>query len=111
MKTPEGCTAMDSVMMLYSFAPFTMPNAFSPNGDGYNDQFRPVTVPEKVSSFSMYIYNRWGQQVFATKDMGTGRDGSIDGSPAPRGVYTYIISYSNAASETRKKSGMVTLVR
>jgi large repetitive protein len=83
------------------------------------DEFLLVSVPEKINSFTMYIYNRWGQQVFATKDLGTGWDGSIDGRfgsaqrdiVAPRGVYTYIISYSNAASETRKKTGMVTLIR
>jgi len=111
MQTEEGCTSSDSLMMLYSFAPFTMPNAFTPDGDGKNDTFRPVTIPEKISSFTMYIYNRWGQLVFSTKDLSTGWDGKINGSPAPLGVYTYIISYSNQAGEERKKTGMVTLVR
>ncbi len=111
MQTEEGCTSSDSLMMLYSFAPFTMPNAFTPDGDGKNDAFRPVTLPEKVQSFSMYIYDRWGRQVFATKDLGNGWNGIIDGNPAPLGVYTYIISYSNQAGEVRKKTGMVTLVR
>ncbi|MBK7211808.1 MAG: gliding motility-associated C-terminal domain-containing protein [Bacteroidales bacterium] len=111
MKTPEGCMATDSIMMLYSFAPFNMPNAFTPDGDGKNDVFRPVTLPEKVQSFSMYIYDRWGRQVYATKDLGNGWNGSIDGKPAPVGVYTYIISYGNQTGEVRKKTGMVTLVR
>ncbi|MBK7174998.1 MAG: gliding motility-associated C-terminal domain-containing protein, partial [Bacteroidales bacterium] len=111
MQTEEGCTSSDSLMMLYSFAPFTMPNAFTPDGDGKNDAFRPVTLPEKVQSFSMYIYDRWGRQVFATKDLGNGWNGIIDGKPAPMGVYTYVISYSNQAGEVRKKTGMVTLVR
>jgi len=115
MQTEEGCTATDSVMMLYSFAPFTMPNAFTPDGDGINDVFRPVTVPEKVESFSMYIFDRWGRQIFATKDLGAGWDGRFDyaqrDKAAPVGVYTYIIRYSNQAGEVRKKTGMVTLVR
>jgi len=59
----------------------------------------------------MYIYDRWGKKVFATKDLGTGWNGNIDGSPAPVGVYTYIISYKNPSGETRKKTGVVTLVR
>jgi gliding motility-associated-like protein len=111
MQTEEGCTSSDSLMMLYSFAPFNMPNAFTPDGDGKNDAFRPVTLPEKVQSFSMYIYDRWGRQVFATKDLGNGWNGTMEGKPAPLGVYTYVISYSNQAGEVRKKTGMVTLVR
>jgi len=120
MQTEEGCTSSDSVMMLYSFAPFTMPNAFTPDGDGINDVFRPVTVPEKVESFSMYIFDRWGRQIFATKDLGAGWDGALSQSKgayaqrdkaAPVGVYTYIIRYSNSAGEVKKKTGMVTLVR
>jgi len=120
MQTEEGCTSSDSVMMLYSFAPFTMPNAFTPDGDGINDVFRPVTVPEKVEAFSMYIFDRWGRQIFATKDLGAGWDGALSQSKgayaqrdkaAPVGVYTYIIRYSNSAGEVKKKTGMVTLVR
>ncbi|MBK7211810.1 MAG: gliding motility-associated C-terminal domain-containing protein [Bacteroidales bacterium] len=111
IQTIEGCTTVDSLMALYSFVPLNMPNAFSPNSDGKNDVFRPVTLPEKVKSFTMYIYNRWGQQVYATKDLGTGWNGTIDGNPAPLGVYTYIISYGNSAGEIKKKSGTFTLVR
>lgn len=111
IRTAEGCTTVDSLMALFSFAPFNMPNAFSPNADGYNDNFRPVTQAEKIKSFTMYIYDRWGRQVFATKDLGNGWNGNIDGKPAPVGVYTYIISFSYISGETRKKSGTITLIR
>ena len=70
-----------------------------------------LILPDKVQSFSMYIYDRWGRQVFATKDLGNGWNGIIDGKPAPLGVYTFVISYSNMTGETKKKSGMVTLVK
>jgi len=53
-----------------------MPNAFSPNGDGKNEEFRPVTLPEKISSFNMYIFIRWGQITFqpaTSASAGTGR--------------------------------------
>ncbi len=110
IQTIEGCTTVDSLMALYSFVPLNMPNAFSPNADEKNDLFRPVTLPEKVNSFTMYIYDRWGRQVFATKDISRGWDGAFDSAQAPMGVYTYVISYSNATGEMRKKTGVVTLV-
>lgn len=109
--TAEGCTTTDSVMMLYAFVPLTMPNAFSPDGDGLNDVFRPVTLPEKISSFSMYIYDRWGKQVFFTNDINIGWDGKINGSPAQIGGYAYLVRYGNPSGEVREKRGMVTLVR
>ncbi len=109
--TPEGCQTTDSVMMLYSFAPFNMPNAFSPDGDGLNDVFRPVTLPEKISTFSMYVYDRWGQQVFFSNDISQGWDGTITGNPAQIGGYVYVVKYGNPSGAVREKRGMVTVVR
>ncbi len=109
--TAEGCTTTDSVMMLYAFVPLTMPNAFTPDGDGLNDVFRPVTLPEKISSFSMYIYDRWGKQVFFTNDVKQGWDGTINGSPAQIGGYVYVVKYGNPSGAEREKRGMVIVVR
>ena len=111
LKSSEGCMASDSVMMLYAFVPLAMPNAFTPNGDGHNDIFRPVAFSEKISSFSMYIYDRWGQMIFSTRDIAHGWDGTINGSLAPLGMYTYTLLYGNPLGEKRKKMGMVMLVR
>lgn len=109
--TPEGCTTTDSVMMLYAFVPLTMPNAFTPDGDLLNDVFRPVTLPEKITSFSMYIYDRWGMQVFFTNDVTRGWDGNIKDNPAKIGGYVYVVKYGNPSGTEREKRGMVMLVR
>jgi gliding motility-associated-like protein len=77
----------------------------------HNDLFRPVTLPEKVKSFKMYIYNRWGQLVYTTNDLGKGWDGTIGGTPAPLGVYTYIVSYGNQTGDSKQKTGTFTLLR
>jgi gliding motility-associated-like protein len=111
IETVEGCTTTDSVMMLYAFVPLNMPNAFTPDGDGLNDYFKPVTLPEKISSFSMYIYDRWGKQVFFTNDVKQGWDGTINGNPAQVGSYAYVLKYGNPSGAQREKRGMVTLVR
>ncbi len=109
--TPEGCVTTDSVLMTYAFVPLTMPNAFTPDGDLLNDVFRPVTLPEKISSFSMYIYDRWGKQVFFTNDVKQGWDGYINGNPAQIGGYVYVVKYGNPSGAEREKRGMVMVVR
>ncbi len=88
-----------------------MPNAFSPNGDGLNDVFRPVTLPEKISTFSMYVYDRWGQQVFFINNIQHGWDGTIYGNPAQIGGYVYVVKYGNPSGVVREKRGMVIVVR
>ncbi len=92
-----------------------IPNAFTPNGDGVNDFFRPLILTEGVKDFSMSIYNRWGQLIFETNDYMTGWNGNSNNNPAPTGVYIYLISYrvpvgiGEYKSETQKKH--VTLLR
>jgi gliding motility-associated-like protein len=111
IKSVEGCTSSDSVMMLSAFTPLTMPNAFKPDGKSVNAKFRPVTNPEKISSISMYIFDRWGKQVYYTNDVKQGWDGKIEGSPAQIGGYVYVLKYGNSAGAVREIRGMVTLVR
>lgn len=105
------CSSSDSIMMIDCNLNFDMPNAFTPNSDGINDYFRPVTQTEKVYQFIMKIYSRWGQQIFETRDVSKGWDGMINGSVAPAGVYRYILSYSNRAGESKNQEGLVTLLR
>jgi gliding motility-associated-like protein len=88
-------------------SPFLVPNAFTPNGDGLNDTFRPVVDYERVRQFSMVIYNRWGQLVFETTNPAEG----WDGKNAPAGVYSWVISYSDMVGKVMKMRGSVVLVR
>jgi gliding motility-associated-like protein len=67
-----------------------LPTAFSPTGDGVNDVFRAV-VRCPVSGFELRIFNRWGQLVFTTVDPAEGWDGLHAGTPAPVGVYYYLL--------------------
>ena len=90
-----------------------MPNAFTPNNDGDNDDFRGIGYVEAISNFNMSIWNRWGQQVFETTDPTIGWNGTLDntGSPSPQGVYVYKVVYTDPRGERQQLEGHLTLLR
>jgi gliding motility-associated-like protein len=87
-----------------------VPNAFTPNGDGHNDLFR-IKNPQLVKSFTMAIFNRWGEKVFETTDPYKGWDGSRNGLPVLSGVYVWTIDYTDILGSKGYKRGTLILVR
>ncbi len=90
-------------------------NLFTPNGDGKNDEFRPVFKPDfpAIQSYELSIYNRWGELVFISRNLETGWDGRRFNQPVPPGVYLYslrVTTQSRSGQRTHRKSGDVTLV-
>ncbi len=70
------------------------PNAFTPNGDGQNDIFRPrVTIP--VSGYVLRIYDRYGREVFRSADPAQGWGGRGQAGPAAQGGYVWSAEYHN----------------
>ena len=86
-----------------------VPNAFSPNGDGINDEL--VVGVTNLKKFSIQIYNRLGNQVFFTDNIFENWNGTFKGNPLPVGVYYYVILGTNIANNSVKYSGSVTLIR
>ena len=86
----HGC-ALDSVEFLISVSEsmLTVPNVFTPNGDGMNDEFR--VVYRSIKEFHCWVYNRWGHKVYEWTDPSKGWDGTIGGRPAAEGAYYYVI--------------------
>ena len=93
-----------------------VPNSFTPNSDGVNDQFSPIFDCD-ITEYSFIIFNRWGEIVFQSTDpyelwRGDAEKGLYF---APNGVYTYLIKYSSRDIENRvtpyKKYGSVTILR
>ena len=88
--SPDGCTdevshpiCIDPDVSIYT------PNAFTPNGDGTNDVFLPIGVGIDPDNFQMWIFDRWGNQVFTTMDINEGWDGKFN-SPELCQVDTYV---------------------
>ena len=87
----------------------TFPSAFSPNGDGKNDFFRPIF--NGYHNFHIFrIQNRWGQTVFETTNSDGKWDGNYGGAPQDMDVYYYYLKY-DCNGRTIEKHGDVTLVR
>jgi gliding motility-associated-like protein len=90
---------------------YELPNAFSPNGDGLNDVFRPFTDFELITKFSLTIFNRWGQMIYNTNDPIKGWDGKVNGLDAMKGPYGWTLVYSNYHEFNVKSKGVVWLIR
>ncbi len=86
-----------------------VPNAFTPNQDGYYDEFKAVGT--NVKEFEILVFSRNGQLVFQSKDINQGWDGTIKGSPGPGGVYVYKLKYIDALNKPHQLSGSLTLIR
>ena len=109
--TAEGCVATDSINLKAIKGPaIYVPTAFTPNGDQLNDILRPVYVGIKeLERFT--VFNRWGQMVFTTKDMGKGWNGSFAEKPLASGTYVWFIIAKNYLDQPVKMKGTVTVVR
>ncbi|WP_165836476.1 gliding motility-associated C-terminal domain-containing protein [Taibaiella soli] len=111
-----GCTQMGTMTLAYDpfcDCTYNVPSAFSPNNDGKNDHFRMNTVAGcPVHGFALQVFDRWGQLVYAGTDDKTGWDGTIDGSPAPLGVYMYTIRFElGTRNKLIELKGDITLIR
>jgi len=100
----------DTVVVYNGPCKLTIPNAFTPNGDGRNDVFR-AGLGENVKSAEMRIYNRWGQLVFSSSDRAKGWDGRVNATMANSGTYAWTISYITVDGKSGSLSGTVHLIR
>lgn len=89
----NGCTNIASLTIIPCDIELLIPNAFTPNGDGLNDEFGPVVPLVELPNYSMLIYNRWGQLLYETRDIRKGWDGTFNGQPVSMDVYSYVIIY------------------
>ncbi|WP_113661451.1 PKD domain-containing protein [Pedobacter nanyangensis] len=85
----------------------SIPNVFSPNGDGKNDTWN-IKYLETFEQGTINIFNRYGQKVFEASPYNTPWDGKLNGTDLPVGVYYYIIEPNNGR---KKYTGSVTILR
>ncbi|MEP7269650.1 MAG: PKD domain-containing protein [Saprospiraceae bacterium] len=112
--SPDGCVQIRSVTITVNIPdcaePFIfLPNAFSPNGDGKNDNY--CLRSNIVATMSLIIYNRWGEKVFETRNQSMCWDGTYRGRLLPPDVYGYYLVVDCINGKQFSKKGNVTIMR
>ncbi len=91
---------------------FYAPSAFSPDLDGINDIFKIVGHGIDEATFEMWIYDRWGETIYNTKDINKGWDGGVKGKEKGKvGSYVWMVSFNDFTGKKHVKSGYVTMIR
>ncbi len=115
--TADGCTASDEIFItVNSNQNVYIPNAFSPNNDGLNDEFMPFTGSSVRSIKSFIIFDRQGNQVFESKNMllnqpGAGWNGEFRGKAMQPAVFVWLAEIEFFDGKVQRYSGDVTLVK
>ncbi len=110
--SPQGCKASDAVVVKIFKTPpsIFIPNAFTPNGDGNNDIYKPILAGmQRLDYFR--VYNRLGQLVYSTSAIGQGWDGRIKGDMQGSAGYVYTVQAVDYNGKVVKQSGSFLLVR
>ena len=111
----NGCesSAERDLSILWSQGVF-IPNAFTPNNDGINDVLTPVVHGDRISSYHFHVFNRWGDSVFQSTEVGESWSGALQRQShyAPDGVYVYTLRIRHTLeSEPIVLTGHITLTR
>ena len=107
-----GCIGVhQETITIKAFNIFT-PTAFSPNNDGINEEFRPIINEENFYNYQLFIFDRWGKQVFSSRDYTDGWNGYYaDEVVAEPGLYVFKLSYNTEIGTRRQLDGLVHLLR
>ncbi|MCP4123818.1 MAG: T9SS type B sorting domain-containing protein [Bacteroidetes bacterium] len=90
---------------------YILPNAFSPNADGLNDRYM-VSTSAAVDQIHMEIYDRWGERVFETDELGFAWNGQFRGRTLPTDVYYYFAEIRCSVNgRVTIEKGNITLIR
>ena len=110
----NGCIdTISKIVDVIPLADIFFPNAFTPDGNGRNEEFKGVGNVILTNDYDLTIFDRWGKIVFATQDPTEGWNGKLNntGEDAPNGVYMYLASYKVPRGEERETRGFATLIR
>jgi gliding motility-associated-like protein len=109
--TDKGCEKTSKIFIKrYAGAEIYIPNAFTPNADGRNDLMKVFPVGFKTFDY-MAIFNRYGQQVYLTKDWNQGWDGTMNGIRQDAGTYVIVTKMTDYNGKVMVRKSAFVLVR
>lgn len=102
-------SAFDDISLTYE-TELIIPNSFTPNGDGLNDEFTIYAKGIADEDFLLQIFDRLGALVFETNDINDSWDGIINSDITASNVFIFVLDYKDLLGETFHKTGTVTVL-
>ncbi|GAB5539075.1 MAG: hypothetical protein Salg2KO_11780 [Salibacteraceae bacterium] len=104
------CRVLDSISV-EAISTIYIPKSFTPNGDDINDLF--IVRGHNILDYEISIRNRWGEEIFKSRDLNRHWDGTKhnNGHPLGDGVYSYEIRYRVLPEQDQHETGTVTLLK
>lgn len=112
--SPDGCVDQDSqVVCIDPDVGIYVPNTFTPNEDGINEEFIPVTVGINPDKYEFWVFDRWGNLIFYTDDLNEGWNGKVMGHDDLCQIDTYVwkIKCVDVLDKKHSLIGHVNLIR
>ena len=104
----NGCINSDTVQIILDGTLY-VPNTFTPNSDGINDFFE--IKGEEINTFEIWIFNRWGELIYNTKNMSNYWDGTYKNSPVQIDTYVWKIKYVDNQRKHVDLTGHINVIR
>jgi gliding motility-associated-like protein len=114
----SGCITVDTLLVKMAdaipnagiYSDLFVPKAWTPNGDGHNDKLFPLTV-HIAKLYYFRIFDRWGQLMFETTEIGKGWDGKISGKDQGSDTFVWYVRGTDYTGKSIFKKGTATLIR
>lgn len=103
VETAEGCVdTTKRILNVISDIIFYAPNAFTPDGDEFNQSWKFYISGIDEYNFELIIFNRWGEIIWETHDVNAAWDGTYNGKPVPAGSYSWIARVKDVYTDAKK---------
>ncbi|AEA42516.1 gliding motility-associated C-terminal domain-containing protein [Fluviicola taffensis] len=102
VETPEGCIdTTERILSVNSDIIFYAPNAFTPDGDEFNQTWKFYVSGIDEFNFELLIFNRWGEVIWETHDVNSTWDGTYNGAPCKEGAYSWVARVKDTYSDKK----------
>ncbi|MDR0803321.1 gliding motility-associated C-terminal domain-containing protein [Fluviicola sp.] len=113
VETPEGCVdTVEHILSVISDIIFYAPNAFTPDGDEFNQRWKFYVSGIDEYNFELLIFDRWGEIIWETHDVNSTWDGTYNGEPVTPGAYTWVARVKEIYTDSKKVfNGVVNVLK